>query len=57
MALVLSRKKNERILIGEDIVVCVLEIKNGAVRLAIEAPRHVKVLREEIAGLSRDEKK
>lgn len=46
--LVLSRKKNERIMIAEDIVLTVVEIRGDKVRLGIEAPRHVAIQREEI---------
>lgn len=46
--LVLERKINERILIGEDIKVMVTGLKNGKVRLGIEAPPGTPVLREEL---------
>ncbi len=46
--LVLSRKLNEEIRIGENIVVRVLAIKGNQVRLGIEAPQEVPVLREEV---------
>ncbi|WP_165227784.1 carbon storage regulator CsrA [Aquisphaera insulae] len=46
--LVLSRKLNEKIVIDGGIVVTVVKIEGGQVRLGIEAPRHVKVFREEI---------
>jgi carbon storage regulator len=47
--LVLTRKQGERIQIGEDIVVTVVRTKGKAVRLGIQAPSHVPVLRGEIA--------
>lgn len=47
--LVLSRKQDERILIGEDIVITVVRIGDGKVRLGIDAPRSVPIHREEIA--------
>ena len=47
--LVLARKQNERIVIGENIVVTVLRIAGGGVRLGIEAPMEVSIQREEIA--------
>lgn len=46
--LVLSRKLNQEIRIGENIVVRVLAIKGNQVRLGIVAPAEVPVLREEI---------
>jgi carbon storage regulator len=46
--LVLSRKLNEKIVIDGGIVVTVVKIEGGQVRLGIEAPKHVKVYREEI---------
>jgi carbon storage regulator len=46
--LVLGRKLNERILIGDDIVITVAAISGDQVRLGIEAPRNVAVDREEV---------
>ena len=46
--LVLSRKVNERIIVGDRIAVQVIAIKGNTVRIAIEAPKEVKVLRQEI---------
>lgn len=46
--LVLSRKKGERIIIGENIVITVVEIGQGRVRLGFEAPQDVKIWREEL---------
>ena len=46
--LVLSRKKDESIAISEDIVVKVLSVKGNTVRLGIEAPEEVKIVRTEI---------
>ena len=46
--LVLSRKVGERILIGDDIAITVVRVAQGAVRIGIEAPRSLEVLREEI---------
>lgn len=47
--LVLTRKKHERLLIGDDIVLTIVEIKRGSVRLGVEAPRDVRIMRQEIA--------
>ena len=46
--LVLTRKTNESIIIGEDIVLTVIEIRRDKVRLGIKAPREVPVHRREI---------
>ena len=46
--LVLTRRKNQSILIGDDIVVTVLEVKGDQIRLGITAPRDVQVYREEL---------
>ena len=46
--LVLSRKKNERIMIGEDIVLTIVDVRGDKVRIGIEAPSHVPVHRQEI---------
>jgi carbon storage regulator len=46
--LVLSRKKNESIVINDDISIVVVEIRGDKVRLGIEAPREVPVHRREI---------
>ena len=55
--LVLTRKLNERIIIGDDITVTVVEIRDGTVRLGIEAPRSIAVHREEVAMEIRDAKR
>ena len=46
--LVLSRKENERIRVGESIVVTVVRLGGDKVRLGIEAPPDVLVLRDEL---------
>ena len=46
--LVLSRKKNESIVINSDIIVTVVEIRGDKVRLGIVAPKEVPVHREEV---------
>jgi carbon storage regulator len=46
--LVLSRKLNEELVIGNNIRVKILEIKGNRVRLGICAPDHVPVMREEL---------
>jgi carbon storage regulator len=46
--LVLSRKLGEKIRIGEDIIVTVVDIDRGKIRLGIEAPTEVPILRQEL---------
>ena len=46
--LVLSRKVGERIWIGDDIAVTVVRVTGGGVRLGIEAPHELPVIREEL---------
>ena len=46
--LVLTRRVNETLMIGDEITVTVLGINNNQVRLGVNAPRHVAVHREEI---------
>lgn len=46
--LVLSRKVGEKIIIGETIVVTVVEVDRGKVRIGIEAPREIPVMRPEL---------
>ena len=46
--LVLTRHANQSIMIGEDVVVTILEIRGDQVRLGIRAPRSVGVHREEV---------
>jgi carbon storage regulator len=46
--LVLSRKKNESIIINDNIIVMVVEVRGDKVRLGIDAPKEVSVHRREI---------
>ena len=46
--LILSRKINEKIMIGDDISVSIIEIRGDQVRLGVDAPRTVKVYRQEV---------
>jgi carbon storage regulator len=47
--LVLSRKVGQRILVGDDIAITVVKLTGGGVRLGIEAPQEMPVIREELA--------
>lgn len=53
--LIISRRQGEKIMIGDDVVVSVVEVAGGAVKLAIDAPRSVPVYREELWASIRDE--
>ncbi len=46
--LILKRRVDERILIGDDIVITVITARNGEVRLGFDAPDSVVILREEL---------
>jgi carbon storage regulator len=46
--LILSRKVNEKIMIGDDVSVSVIEIRGDQVKLGVDAPRSVKVFRREV---------
>jgi carbon storage regulator len=46
--LVLTRTKEEKIVIGDDVTVMIVDIIGGKVRLGIEAPRHIAVHRQEV---------
>lgn len=46
--LVLTRRAGESVMIGDDVIVTVLEARGDVIRLGIEAPREVQVHREEV---------
>jgi carbon storage regulator len=51
--LVLSRKQGERLHIGDDITISVLEVQGRRIRIGIEAPSHVRVVRGELREWNR----
>ena len=51
--LVLSRKRDERIVIGDNIIITVVEVRGDKVRLGIEAPTEVPVHRQEVLDAMR----
>ena len=56
--LVLSRKVGERVLVGDNVVITVVRIGPNAVRLGIEAPKDMNIVREELcdgSGAIREE--
>ena len=46
--LVITRKKGESLLIGDDIEIEILKLDNGNVKLAINAPKSIRILRKEL---------
>lgn len=55
--LVVSRKKGESILIGDDIEISISKIEDGSVKLAISAPKNVTILRKEVYDKVKEENK
>jgi carbon storage regulator len=53
--LVLSRKLGEKIYIGENICITVVDIDRGKIRLGIEAPRDVPIYRQELLPLGQQQ--
>jgi carbon storage regulator len=46
--LVLTRRIGESLVIGDDVVVRVLDVKGDVVRIGVDAPRHVQIHRQEV---------
>lgn len=46
--LVVTRKKGEKVLIGEDIVVTVIDVRRDGVRVGVDAPRGIRIQRSEV---------
>ncbi|MDR1107992.1 MAG: carbon storage regulator CsrA [Spirochaetaceae bacterium] len=55
--LILSRKVNEKVMIGEDISLSIIEIRGDQVRLGVDAPKTVKVYRQEVFDAIKAENK
>ena len=53
--LIITRRPGEKIMLGDDIVVHVMEIVGNSVRVGIQAPRSIPVYREEIWNAVREE--
>jgi carbon storage regulator len=52
--LVLTRKKGERVLIGDDIVVTIIDVRGDGVRIGFDAPRGVPIQRAEVLNAVRE---
>lgn len=52
--LILSRKVNEKIMVGDDVVITVVETRGGKVRIGVDAPDSVAVHREEVFNALKD---
>ncbi|MGD0596698.1 MAG: carbon storage regulator CsrA [Sedimentisphaerales bacterium] len=55
--LVLSRQKDESIIIGDDVEVTIVDVRGDKVRLGITAPKHITVHRKEVYEAIQREKK
>ena len=56
--LVLSRERDESIMIGDDIVITIVDVRGNKVRVGIDAPPHIAVHRQEIfAAIKREQRK
>lgn len=55
--LILTRKINEKIVIGDDIVVTLIDVKGDQVKIGVEAPKNVKVFRQEVFDAIQTENK
>jgi len=55
--LVLGRRKNESIMIGEEVEVIIIDVRGGKVKLGIAAPKNISVHRKEVYAAIELEKK
>ena len=55
--LILSRKVEEKIKIGEDITITLIEVRGDQVKIGVEAPKNVKVFRQEVFEAIQQENK
>ena len=55
--LILSRKTEKKIKIGEDITLTIIEIRGDQVKIGVEAPKNVKVFRQEVFNAIKNENK
>jgi len=55
--LILSRKVNEKVVINDDITISIIEIRGDQVRVGIDAPKKIKVFRQEVYDAIKAENK
>jgi len=55
--LILSRRIDEKVIIGDDIKISIIEIRGDQVRIGIDAPKKVKVFRQEVYDAIKAENK
>jgi carbon storage regulator len=55
--LILTRRIGETLIVGDDVKITVLAVRGNQVRIGIDAPKDVEVLREELVGRPHDGKK
>ncbi|WP_315077695.1 carbon storage regulator CsrA [uncultured Clostridium sp.] len=55
--LIITRKKDESLMIGDDIEITVLKLEDGSVKLGIDAPRETAILRKELYEAVKEENK
>ncbi len=55
--LILSRKIDEKIRIGEDIIITLIDVHGDQVKIGVEAPKEVKVFRQEVFDAIQNENK
>ncbi|MGN2369762.1 carbon storage regulator CsrA [Clostridium cagae] len=55
--LIITRRKDESLMIGDDIEITVLKLEDGSVKLGINAPREITILRKELYEAVKEENK
>lgn len=55
--LVITRKKGESLMIGDDIEITISRIEDGSVKIGVQAPKNVTILRKELYEQVKDENK
>ena len=55
--LVITRKKGESLMIGDDIEITISKIEDGSVKIGVQAPKNVTILRKELYEQVKDENK